>query len=490
VRELAITRKDLTLSLRESTGKGIYWFGIFGRSHSMTEPRKTITIIGGGLAGCEAAWQLAKRGVPVVLAEMKPLRYSPAHTSSHLAELVCSNSLRSSSLESAAGLLKEEMRILDSLIMAGAEATTVPAGKALAVDREQFSEFITERIAANPYVRISRMEVERIPSEADGPVIIATGPLTADALAQDIARVLGVEGLSFYDAIAPIVASDSVDTSKLFRASRYADGPGDYLNAAMDEETYRRFVEQILLAQKVDPHPFENIPHFEGCLPIEELARRGPDTSAFGPMKPVGLTDPLTGARPFAVVQLRAENREQTLYNLVGFQTKMTYSEQERVFRMIPGLENAHFVRLGSIHRNTYLDAPRLLDRFSRSRLQPHVYFAGQITGVEGYIESTASGLVVGMMAGLISAGLTPEPPPPITAIGGLLKHTQDQPPKKYEPMNVNFGIMDPPPAGTSKKRRKEVLATRALEAIRAWRDQIEELWLQGGKRNESLPAG
>jgi methylenetetrahydrofolate--tRNA-(uracil-5-)-methyltransferase len=446
----------------------------------MTEPQKTITIIGGGLAGCEAAWQLAKRGVPVMLAEMKPIRYSPAHTSPNLAELVCSNSLRSSSLESAAGLLKEEMRILDSLIMAAADAAAVPAGKALAVDREQFSQFITERIAENPHVTMRRMEVEHVPSEADGPVIIATGPLTADTLALDIARILGADGLSFYDAIAPIVTADSLDAGKLFRASRYADGPGDYLNAAMDEETYRRFVNEIVLAQKVEPHPFEDIPHFEGCLPIEELARRGPDTLAFGPMKPVGLTDPVTRARPFAVVQFRAENREETLYNMVGFQTKMTYSEQERVFRMIPGLENAHFERLGSIHRNTYLDAPRLLDRFSRSRLQSHVYFAGQITGVEGYIESTASGLVVGIMAGLISVGLTPEPPPPITAIGGLLKHTRDQPPKKYEPMNVNFGIMDPPPVGTPKKRRKEIFSARALEAIRAWRGQVEELWLQG----------
>ncbi len=449
----------------------------------MIERQKKITIIGGGLAGCEAAWQLANRGVPVALVEMKPLRYSPAHTSPGLAELVCSNSLRSSSLASAAGLLKEEMRILDSLIMAAADATAVPAGKALAVDRGEFSEFITGRIAASPLVTLQRQEVTRIPPDADGPIIIATGPLTADSLAQDIAGVLASDGLSFYDAIAPIVASDSLDMSRLFRASRYSDGPGDYLNAAMDEETYRRFVHEILLAKKVEPYPFEDIPHFEGCLPIEELARRGLDTLAFGPMKPVGLTDPATGARPFAVVQLRAENREQTLYNLVGFQTKMTYPEQERVFRMIPGLEKADFVRLGSVHRNTFLNAPRLLDRFSRSRLQPHVHFAGQITGVEGYIESTASGLVVGILAGLLSAGVAPEPPPPVTAIGGLLKHTRDQPSKKYEPMNVNFGIMDPPPEGTPKKRRKEVIAARALDAIRAWKEQIDELWTGVGEQ-------
>jgi len=359
----------------------------------------------------------------------------------------------------------------------------VPAGKALAVDRGEFSEFITGRIAASPLVTLQRQEVTRIPPDADGPIIIATGPLTADSLAQDIAGVLASDGLSFYDAIAPIVTSDSLDMSRLFRASRYSDGPGDYLNAAMDEETYRRFVHEILLAKKVEPYPFEDIPHFEGCLPIEELARRGLDTLAFGPMKPVGLTDPATVARPFAVVQLRAENREQTLYNLVGFQTKMTYPEQERVFRMIPGLEKADFVRLGSVHRNTFLNAPRLLDRFSRSRIQPHVYFAGQITGVEGYIESTASGLVVGILAGLLSAGVAPEPPLPVTAIGGLLKHTRDQPSKKYEPMNVNFGIMDPPPEGTPKKRRKEVIAARALDAIRAWKEQIDELWTGVGEQ-------
>jgi methylenetetrahydrofolate--tRNA-(uracil-5-)-methyltransferase len=436
-----------------------------------------ITVVGGGLAGSEAAWQLAKKGVAVRLVEMKPARYSPAHSSPDLGELVCSNSLRSASIESAAGLLKEELRILQSLIMEAADATAVPAGKALAVQRDLFSRFITERIRENPLVTLECEEITSVPSQEDGIVIVATGPLTSDALASDIGRVLGSQGLSFYDAIAPIVTADSLDMKKLFRASRYGEGEGDYLNAPMDESAYRSFVNEIQSAKKVDPFPFEKIPHFEGCLPVEELARRGPDTLAFGPMKPVGLTDPTTGTRPFAVVQLRAENREQTLYNLVGFQTKMTHPEQERIFRSIPGLEKAVFARLGSIHRNTYLDAPSLLDRFSRSKARPHVFFAGQITGVEGYIESTASGLVIGLMAGLMANGLTPEPPPAVTAIGALLKHTRDEPTKRYEPMNVNFGIVDPPPTGTPKKRKKEVLAHRALEAILGWKLEMDSLW-------------
>lgn len=442
-----------------------------------TDSRTNITIIGAGLAGSEAAWQLAKRRVRVRLMEMKPQRFSPAHQSPDLGELVCSNSLRSAVLNSAAGLLKKELRIMDSLIMEAADATAVPAGRALAVDRDLFAGFITAKIAENPYITLERSEITRIPPEERGHVIVATGPLTSDLLAGDIAAMLGAGGLSFYDAIAPIVTAESLDTDRLFRASRYGEGEGDYLNAAMDEPTYREFVQQILDAEKVDPYPFENIPHFEGCLPVEELARRGPDTLAFGPMKPVGLIEPATGKRPFAVVQLRAENRERTLYNLVGFQTKMTHPAQERVFRLIPGLENGVFARLGSIHRNTYLDAPRLLDRFSRSRAKPHIFFAGQITGVEGYIESTASGLVVGLMAGLLAAGAQPEPPPDSTAIGSLLKHTRDVPVKTYEPMNVNFGIMPPPPKGVSKKARKEVLVQRALAALRTWKDDIERLW-------------
>lgn len=431
----------------------------------------TITIIGGGLAGCEAAWQTARRGIQVLLKEMKPRSYSPAHQSADLAELVCSNSLRSAVLHSAAGLLKQELRVLDSLVMHAADATAVPAGKALAVDRSLFARFITERLEAHPLISIEREECTRIPQAEHGCVVVATGPLTSDPLAQDICRLFGAEGMYFYDAIAPIVTAESLDMGTLFAASRYDDeGEGDYLNAPMDEPTYRRFVDAILAADKVDPYPFEKIPHFEGCLPVEELARRGPDTLAFGPMKPVGLVDPRSGKRPFAVVQLRAENRERTLFNLVGFQTKMTHPEQERVFRTIPGLEQATFARLGSIHRNTYLDAPRLLDRFSRAKNSPHVFFAGQITGVEGYIESTASGLAVGIMASFLAAGLAIEPPPATTAIGALLKHTQDDRSKKYEPMNVNFGIVEPLPGRTPKHRKKEALVERSLAAIEEWK--------------------
>lgn len=442
--------------------------------YDLPEP---ITIIGGGLAGAEAAWQLVSRGIPVRLVEMKPTRFSPAHQSADLGELVCSNSLRSASRESAAGLLKEEMRIVGSLVMEAADATAVPAGKALAVDRGLFAQFITEKLEQHPLVELVRREVVAVPRSDEGIAILATGPLTSDALAGDIARLLGADALSFYDAIAPIVTADSLNTGRLFKASRYGEGEGDYLNAGMDEPTYRGFLHALLEADKVDPYPFEEIPHFEGCLPVEVLAARGPDTLRFGPMKPVGLTDPATGKRPFAVVQLRPENRERTLYNLVGFQTKMTYSAQQRVFRMIPGLEHAVFERLGSIHRNSYIDAPRVLDGFSRLKAHPHVYFAGQITGVEGYIESTASGLMVGIIAGLISWGITPELPPPVTAMGALLKHTQDPPAKNYEPMNVTFGIMALPPPGVPKKRKKEYLADRSLQEIRRWKEVIEGLW-------------
>jgi len=436
-----------------------------------------ITIIGGGLAGSEAAWQLAKRGIPVRLVEMKPTRFSPAHQSPDLGELVCSNSLRSASHASAAGLLKEEMRVLESLVMDAADATAVPAGKALAVNRDLFARYITEKLTQHPLVKLDRREVRAVPPADEGIVIVATGPLTSDGLARDIARLVGADALSFYDAIAPIVTADSLDMGRLFKASRYDEGEGDYLNAAMDEPTYRAFVAAILEADKVDPYPFEQIPHFEGCLPVEVLAARGPDTLSFGPMKPVGLTDPATGKRPFAVVQLRPENREETLYNLVGFQTKMTYSAQERVFRMIPGLERAVFERLGSIHRNSYIDAPRVLDGFSRLKQHPHVYFAGQITGVEGYIESTASGLMVGIMAGLMASGVTPTAPPTVTAMGGLLRHTQDAPRKTYEPMNVTFGIMEAPPPGIRKKQRKEFLAERAIREIRQWKKIVDGLW-------------
>lgn len=441
----------------------------------------TIAIIGGGLAGSEAAWQLATRGVPVRVLEMKPVKYSPAHSSPLFGELVCSNSLRSAEIHSAPGLLKEELRILGSLIIQAADWARVPAGKALAVDRELFAEFITKKLSEHPLVTMEQGEVTSMPGAAEGTIIVASGPLTSDALARDISRVLGADGLSFYDAVAPIVSAESLDRNKLFKASRYDETEGDYLNAPMDESLYRSFVNEILSARKVDPYPFEQIPHFEGCLPVEVLASRGPETLAFGPMKPVGLKDPRTGERPYAVVQLRAENKEESMYNLVGFQTKMTYGEQERIFRMIPGLERAEFIRLGSVHRNTYLDAPRLLDTYSRARKAPHVFFAGQITGVEGYIESTASGLAVALMAGLIRAGLAPNTPPTDTAVGGLLGHTRNCLSKRFEPMNVNFGIIDPAPKGCPKKLRKEAVAKRAISSIQQWKARIDELWRSVG---------
>ena len=436
-----------------------------------------VTVIGGGLAGCEAAWQLASRGVEVRLIEMKPTKYSPVHVSVNLAELVCSNSLRSNSLQSAAGILKEEMRLLDSLIIEAALATRVPAGRALAVDRNQFSSFITERMETNPRITVERREVHSLPPERDGPAIVATGPLTSEALANAIADHFGGKGLAFYDAIAPIIYAESLDRTKLFKASRYESQEGDYLNAPMDETTYRSFVAAILGAQKVALHPFEDSTYFEGCLPIEELARRGPETLAYGPMKPVGLIDPSTGKTPFAVVQLRTENKEETLYNMVGFQTKMTHPEQKRVFRMIPGLENAEFARFGSIHRNTYLDAPRHLDHFCRSNTSPHIFFVGQITGVEGYLESTASGLAVALMAGLVIRGQDPPSPPTTTAIGGLLRHTRVIERHAYEPMNVNFGLMDAPQKHIPKREKRQFLAFRAVADIMDWKHTIDRMY-------------
>ncbi len=435
----------------------------------------TITVIGGGLAGCEAAWVVSSFGLRVKLIEMKPVKYSPAHKSADLAELVCSNSLRSSDLSSAVGLLKEELRILGSIVVRSADLTAVPAGRALAVDRELFAKSVSRFIQENGLISVERREVTAIPHPDDGPVIVATGPLTSEGLANSISDLIGETGLSFYDAIAPIVTADSLDMTRLFRASRYEDGEGAYLNAPMDEQTYLGFVDEIIRAKKVNPHPFEDIQHFEGCLPIEELARRGPQTLSFGPMKPVGLIDPKTGRRPYAVVQLRAENTRGSLYNLVGFQTKMTYAEQQRIFRMIPGLENADFERLGSVHRNTYIDAPNALDEFSRLIKAPHVFFAGQITGVEGYVESTASGFVVGMYAALLSKGVHPIIPESNTAIGALIKHTRDKPLKKYEPMNVNYGMMDEVSV-RSKKHKKELRAKIGLESIGSLKIRLDEL--------------
>ncbi|HBA71633.1 MAG: methylenetetrahydrofolate--tRNA-(uracil(54)-C(5))-methyltransferase (FADH(2)-oxidizing) TrmFO [Geobacteraceae bacterium GWC2_55_20] len=430
-----------------------------------------LTIIGGGLAGCEAAWQAARRGVPVTLHEMKPEKFSPAHHLPGLAELVCSNSLRGDSLDNAVGLLKEELRRCGSLLMEAAEATRVPAGGALAVDRHLFSEYVTEKISSNPLIRVEHGEVAGIP--LDGHVIIASGPLTSDALAEALAELTG-DRLYFYDAIAPIVAADSLDQGKVFYASRYGKGDGDdYLNCPLDESEYLRFVDELLRGEKVPARDFEKIVHFEGCMPVEELASRGVETLRFGPMKPVGLVDPRTGREPHAVIQLRAENREKTMYNLVGFQTKLTYGEQRRIFRLIPGLENVEFVRLGSMHRNTFINSPSLLHPSQQLKGDPRIIFAGQITGVEGYVESAASGFLAGMTAAALLQGRESAVPPPETALGALMAHITNADAKHFQPMNVNYGLFPELPGRVKKKERRQKLAERALAALEEWKDKI-----------------
>lgn len=430
-----------------------------------------ITIIGGGLAGCEAAWQAAQRGVAVVLHEMKPERYSPAHELPGLAELVCSNSLRGISLDNAVGLLKEELRRCGSLIMEAAEATSVPAGGALAVDRQLFSGYVTARVESHPLIRIERAEATDIPAE--GVVIIASGPLTSDALAASLADLTG-DRLYFYDAIAPIVSADSLDMTKIFAASRYGKGDGDdYLNCPLDESEYLSFIDELNRGEKVPARDFEKAVHFEGCMPVEELASRGVETLRFGPMKPVGLVNPHTGHEAHAVIQLRAENREKTMYNLVGFQTKLTWPEQRRVFRLIPGLEQAEFVRLGSMHRNTFINSPALLDITQQLRSDRRIFFAGQITGVEGYVESAASGF----LAGIAAAGLVREQPlpvpPPETALGALMHHITNADAKHFQPMNVNYGLFPELPGRIKKKERRQKLAERALELLEPWKSAV-----------------
>jgi len=439
---------------------------------------KQITIIGGGLAGCEAAWQAAKRGVAVTLHEMKPEKYSPAHHLPGLAELVCSNSLRGESLENAVGLLKEELRRAGSLFMEAADATRVPAGGAVAVDRELFSRYVTEKVESHPLITVVHGELTGLPAE--GVVVVASGPLTSDTLAADIGRRTG-EYLYFYDAIAPIVTADSLDYGKIFRASRYGKGEGDdYLNCPMNEEEYRRFVAELLAAEKVKPRDFEKVIHFEGCMPVEEMAERGVETLRFGPMKPVGLVDPATGAEPHAVIQLRAEDAAGTMFNLVGFQTKLTWPEQKRVFRMIPGLEQAEFVRLGSMHRNTFVNAPALLAPSQQLKAEPRIVFAGQITGVEGYVESAASGFLAGIVAARMAATGEIDPaaaepllPPRETAFGALAAHLSGAEAKHFQPMNVNYGLFPALAGKVKKKERKAKLAERALEALGPWLEKI-----------------
>ena len=426
-----------------------------------------ITIIGGGLAGCEAAWQAAKRGVRVVLHEMKPEKFSPAHHLEGLAELVCSNSLRGESLENAVGLLKEELRRGGSLFMEAADTTRVPAGGALAVDRELFSRYMTDRISSQPLLELVRGEVTEIP--AAGIVIIASGPLTSDALAERIRELTGPY-LYFYDAIAPIVAADSIDLARTFYASRYGKGNGDdYLNCPLNEEEYRAFVAALIDGEKIPVRDFEKVVHFEGCMPVEELAERGLETLRFGPMKPVGLVDPRTGTEPHAVVQLRKENRDGTLYNLVGFQTKLTWPEQQRVFRMLPGLENAEFVRLGSMHRNTFINAPQLLLPTFQMKQEPRILFAGQITGVEGYVESAASGFLAGLNASRLAGDGTPTVPPRATAMGSLVGHITNADAKHFQPMNVNYGLFPDLQGRVKKKEKRARLAERALAEFDEW---------------------
>ena len=430
-----------------------------------------ITIIGGGLAGCEAAWQAARQGVQVELFEMKPEKFSPAHHLPGLGELVCSNSLRGDSLDNAVGLLKEELRRLGSLFMEAAEATRVPAGGALAVDREQFSAYITEKVVSHPLIRVCHGEVASIPAE--GLVVVASGPLTSEPMAAAIGSLAG-QYLYFYDAIAPIITADSIDRGTVFAASRYGKGDGDdYLNCPFSAEAYEAFIDALLAGEKVPAKDFEKVIHFEGCMPVEEMASRGRETLRFGPMKPVGLDDPRTGREAHAVVQLRKENRDATMYNLVGFQTKLTWPEQRRIFRMIPGLEGAEFVRLGSMHRNTFINAPALLQPSFQLKSDQRIFFAGQITGVEGYVESAGSGFLAGLNAARVARGEEPLLPPATTALGALVHHVTNADVKHFQPMNVNYGLFPEIPGKIKKKDRRQKLAERALADLDDWRGNL-----------------
>jgi len=457
----------------------------------MSSAKTPTTVVGGGLAGCEAAWQMAEAGFEVVVLEAKPLVFSPAHRVPLLAEIVCSNSLRSDVPEAPAGLLKAELRRAGSLIIACADATRVPAGDALAVDREAFAQLVTARIEGHPRIRVERRLCDEIPP---GPAIVATGPLTAGKLADILGELCG-KPLYFYDAIAPILDAESIDREIVFSASRWGrDGArstvggsegagegaaapdaaapeGDYLNCPMTREEYEAFVLAVRDGQKVPPHAFEEVKYFEGCLPIEVMAERGLEVLAFGPMKPIGLIDPRTGRRPYAVVQLRAENRHRTAFNLVGFQTRLTYPEQKRIFSMIPGLGQAEFIRLGSIHRNSYVDAPRVLGPRLELRRRPEVQLAGQITGVEGYIESTAMGLVAARFRVAELSGQAPSPPPPESAMGALLLHVtrERSPGEPFVPMNINYGLLPPLSGRPAKRDRRRLYAERALDAFGAW---------------------
>jgi methylenetetrahydrofolate--tRNA-(uracil-5-)-methyltransferase len=430
-----------------------------------------VTIIGGGLAGSEAAWQIARRGLDVRLFEMRPASNTPAHSTDLLGELVCSNSLKSDLPGTAPYLLKEELRRLNSLLLHIADEVKIPAGHALAVDRDKFSRRLTDEILGVPQIEVVREEVRELPT--DGISIVATGPLTSESLCQSIAGFAGSQNLYFYDAISPIVDAASLDRSKLFAASRYGKGGEDYLNAFFSQEEYLRFYEALIHAESAPLHSFEKALYFEGCLPLEELARRGKDTLRFGPMKPVGLIDPRTGRRPYAAVQLRLENLMADSYNLVGFQNHLKFPEQERVFRMIPGLENAEFLRHGQIHRNSYIHSPRLLDPTLQARTRPGLFFAGQICGVEGYIESIATGLLAGINASRMAEGREPVAPPRSTACGSLAYYLASAEKESFQPANISFGLLSESSADLSrirdKKERHRIRVQEALESMDRW---------------------
>lgn len=452
-----------------------------------------IHVIGGGLAGSEAAWQAAARGVPVTLHEMRPVRKTAVHRTDRLAELVCSNSFRGAALDNAVGLLKEEMRRLDSLVMRVADASRVPAGGALAVDRDRFAQGITGAIEREPRITVRRGEVPRLPGAPDSdspdsgsPVIVATGPLTSELLAADLTAFVGREQLYFFDAISPIVEASTIDRSKVFRASRRGRGlrpdasggrtcgadpnEGDYLNCPMTEAEYTRFYAELVAAERAELHDFDRTPFFEGCLPIEVMAHRGLDTLRFGPMKPVGLTDPRTGRRPWAVVQLRQDDLAADHFSLVGFQTQLKWGEQKRVLRLIPGLEQAEFVRFGMLHRNTYINAPTVLLPTWQTRTRADLFIAGQVSGVEGYVESAASGLIAGRNAAALALGETPRTLPRTTALGALAYYVSHADPRTYQPTNIAFGLIPPleaPPRG--RQARRQAMARRALDDLEAW---------------------
>jgi methylenetetrahydrofolate--tRNA-(uracil-5-)-methyltransferase len=460
-----------------------------------------ITIVGGGLAGCEAAWQAASRGVPVTLHEMRPVRPTAVHKTDRLAELVCSNSFRGDKLDNAVGLLKEEMRRLGSLVMRSAEASRVPAGAALAVDRERFADLVTSAIGGHPLITLVRGEVTALPESSErDPVIVATGPLTSDPLSAEIARLVGAEHLYFYDAISPIVLAETIDMSKVFRQSRWDrslrgsasapghpselrrdrpasgpacgvdDGQGDYLNCPLTREEYERFYDALVHAESATVHDFDKERFFEGCLPIEVMAHRGVDTLRFGPMKPVGLVDPRTGREPYAAVQLRQDNLAGDHYSLVGFQTQVKWGDQARVLRLIPGLEQAEFVRFGMVHRNTYVNGPTVLASTWQVRARPTLFFAGQMSGVEGYVESAASGLLSGINAAALAAGAPLSTPPRTTAIGALAHYVSHADPAHYEPSNITFGIIEPlARAPKNRASRKAAIAERALADLASW---------------------